>query len=144
MKLESISDGDVSTDGEDHGDGIDISESESDGYLTTTVSTSLTLSLSQSKDAGPKYQIQYQERCGRLLVATENIAMGETILVDTPACIGPDNNLKPVCLVCCARLVRGYVVMCDTCGWPLCSDTCRENIGQHHRECSLFQSHGIK
>jgi len=123
----------------------DINESvtEEDGYVVTTVTTSMTVSLN-SPDTSDKYQVQYEDRCGRMLVATKFISAGETIFTDEPACMGPDNNPRPVCLVCCARLVRGYVVTCDNCGWPLCSETCRENLGQHVRECSLFKSTDTK
>ena len=79
-----------------------------DGFVTTTLTTQLTLSLASpsSGDRGnDKYQIQYQDRCGRMLVATQFIKQGDTILVDTPACTGPDNNSRPVCLVCCSRWV---------------------------------------
>ena len=85
----------------------EVSVSNEDGFVTTTLTTQLTLSLAppSSTDHGnDKYQIQYQDRCGRMLVATQLIKQGDTILIDTPACIGPDNNSRPVCLVCCTRL----------------------------------------
>ena len=50
----------------------------------------------------------------------------------------------PVCLVCCARLVRGHVSTCPGCGWPLCSPACRDQPGQHARECSLFRAQGTR
>ena len=42
-----------------------------------------------------KYRVEHEPRCGRLLVATAHIAAGDTVLVDTPACLGPDNNTRP-------------------------------------------------
>ena len=86
-----------------------------DGYTTTTLSASLTLRVpppakycvehqpSQvphpSTPAQPstpaKYRVEHEPRCGRLLVATAHIAAGDTVLVDTPACLGPDNNTRP-------------------------------------------------
>ena len=60
------------------------------GYTTTTLSASLTLRLPP-----PKYRVEHEPRCGRLLVATAHIAAGDTVLVDTPACLGPDNNTRP-------------------------------------------------
>ena len=114
-------------------------------FITTTMSTSLTLSLpSPARRLDTKYYVSYEERCGRLLVAATDIRAGETVFSDLAAATGPDNNPRPVCLVCCARLVRGHVVTCHTCGWPLCSVTCRDNIGPHHRECELFRRHGIE
>ena len=84
------------------------------GYTTTTLSASLTLRLPPPKyrvehqpsqvpqpstPAEPstpaKYRVEHQPRCGRLLVATAHIAAGDTVLVDTPACLGPDNNSRP-------------------------------------------------
>ena len=114
------------------------------GEVVTTLSTSLTLSLpltSERRDT--KYLVSYEERCGRLLVANTDIQAGEIVFSDIAAATGPDNNPRPVCLVCCARLVRGHVVTCHTCGWPLCSAACRDDTGPHHRECELFRRHGI-
>ena len=79
------------------------SVSEEDGFLTTTLTTTLTLSLHTLDKAevggdDSKYRVDYDQRCGRMLVAAEFIPEGSTILVDTPACTGPDNNTKPVCL----------------------------------------------
>ena len=114
-------------------------------FNSTTLSTSLTLSLPPAPVRHvTKYLVRYEERCGRLLVANTDIRAGEVVFTDIAAATGPDNNPRPVCLVCCARLVRGHVVTCHTCGWPLCSATCRDNIGPHHRECELFRRHGIK
>ena len=114
-------------------------------YLSTSLSTSLTLSLPLAQVTGEtKYEVRYEERCGRLVVAATHIRAGDLVLSDPPAATGPDNNPRAVCLVCCARLVRGHVVTCRQCGWPLCSDTCRDHIGPHHRECELFRRQGIK
>ena len=110
-----------------------VSVSEREGFTTTTFSRTVKLSVSRP------YLVQYEERCGRLLVAGRDISAGEIILRDSPAALGPDNNPRPVCLVCLARLVRGRVVPCRGCGWPLCSQQCRDNIDLHSRECGLFQ-----
>ena len=85
----------------------EVSLRDEDGFVTTSLTTQLTLSLaapSSGDHCNDKYEIQYQDRCGRMLVATQFIKQGDTILVDTPACTGPDNNSRPVCLVCCSRL----------------------------------------
>ena len=109
--------------------------SEREGFLTTTYTESVVLTL-----ASRSWAVEYEERCGRLVVAARDIQAGEIILRDRAAALGPDNNPRPVCLVCLARLVRGRVVACRGCGWPLCSLACRDNIGHHARECRLFQS----
>ena len=117
---------------------------EREGFTTTTFTGSAVLSLagnsSRSGRSGRSWYVQYEERCGRLVVAGRDIKAGEIILRDEAAGLGPDNNPRPVCLVCLARLVRGRLVACRDCGWPLCSEVCRDNIGQHARECQLFQS----
>ena len=73
-----------------------------------------------------------------------DIRAGEIILRDPAAALGPDNNPRAVCLVCLARLVRGEVRDCRDCGWPLCSEACRDRVGHHARECQLFQTHQTK
>ena len=79
-------------------------------FISTTLSTSLTLSLPQAPVRHvTKYLVRYEERCGRLLVANTDIRAGEVVFTDIAAATGPDNNPRPVCLVCCARLVRGHV-----------------------------------
>ena len=90
------------------------------------------------------YTILYQERCGRLLVAGRSFLAGEEIFSDLPAAMGPDNNPRPVCLVCYTRLRGRTVVHCRGCGWPLCSQECEERGGFHARECQLFQVNGTK
>ena len=72
------------------------------------------------------YNIHYEERCGRMLVAARDIAAGEIIfqvilmmmvitchetlhvthytLQDKPAAMGADNNPGPICLTCYKRL----------------------------------------
>ena len=84
-----------------------VSTEAEDGYTTTTLSASLTLRVpppakyrvEHSQVPQPstpaKYRVEHEPRCGRLLVATAHIAAGDTVLVDTPACLGPDNNTRP-------------------------------------------------
>ena len=90
------------------------------------------------------YQVAHQARCGRLLVAARDISAGEEIFTDRPAAVGPDNNPRPVCLVCYTRLSSrqgSKPVWCGGCGWPLCSHQCQEDVGLHARECSMFQEY---
>ena len=120
----------------------EVTVSERDGYQRTTFTGSVVLSLAGRPRRS--WSVQYQERCGRLVVAGRDIKAGEIIMRDEAAALGPDNNPRPVCLVCLARLVRGEVVACRGCGWPLCSVACRDNIGHHARECQLFQASGTQ
>ena len=117
-----------------------LNVSEMEGFTTTTFTSTVRLSVGRPRP----YLVQYEERCGRLLVAGRDIKAGEIILRDPAAALGPDNNPRPVCLVCLARLVSGQVVTCRGCGWPLCSVRCRDDIGHHARECQLFQTNGTK
>ena len=50
------------------------------------------------------YNIHYEERCGRMLIASRDISAGEVVFVDSPAAVGPDNNPGPWCLNCYKRL----------------------------------------
>ena len=90
------------------------------------------------------YTVLHHERCGRLLVAGRSFLAGEEIFCDRPAAMGPDNNPRPVCLVCYTRLRGRAVVPCRGCGWPLCSDQCRDSVAFHARECQLFQIHNTR
>ena len=92
---------------------------------------------------GIPYRVEYSARCGRLLVAGRSFLAGEVIFSDQAACVGPDNNPRPVCLVCYTRL-RRVVVRCAGCGWPLCSEECRDMVGLHARECSMFQQYNTQ
>ena len=92
---------------------------------------------------GIPYRVEYSARCGRLLVAGRSFLAGEVIFSDQAACVGPDNNPRPVCLVCYTRL-RRVVVRCAGCGWPLCSEKCRDMVGLHARECSMFQQYNTQ
>ena len=112
--------------------------SEREGFTTTTFTGSVVLTLARRPRRS--WYVKYEERCGRLVVAGRDIKAGEIIMKDGAAALGPDNNPRPVCLVCLARLVKGQVVACRGCGWPLCSVACRDEIGLHARECQLFQS----
>ena len=86
------------------------------------------------------YTILFEERCGRLLLASQDISAGEILFHDVPGAVGPDNNPKPVCLNCYKRLPF-LVYRCRHCSWPLCSSFCQQDDGPHARECQLFQIH---
>ena len=85
------------------------------------------------------YIILYEERCGRLLTASQDISTGEILFLDTPGAVAPGNNPKPVFLNCYKRLP--FWSRCRHCSWPLCSPFCQKDDGPHARECKLFQIH---
>ena len=84
------------------------------------------------------YSIQYEERCGRMLIAERDISAGEVLFTDIPLSVGPDNDSQPICLAC-HKSLPGLVYKCRNCSWPLCSTFCQQNIGRHERECQLFR-----
>ena len=86
------------------------------------------------------YNIIFEERCGRLLIAARDISAGEILFTDTPGAVGPDNNTKPICLTCYKSL-PGLVYRCRHCSFPLCSPFCQQDDGPHARECQLFRMH---
>ena len=57
-----------------------------------------------TKGRSDNYNIHYEERCGRMLIAARDISAGDVVFVDTPAAVGPDNNPGPICLNCYKRL----------------------------------------
>ena len=107
--------------------------------------------FSPCKEEGPHlvhhdflpYNIESEERCGRLLRASHDILAGEVIFTDLQGLVGPRpaETPHPVCLTCYRRLSR-LSYRCQHCGWPLCSYYCsKDNNSLHARECSFFRSH---
>jgi len=65
----------------------------------------------------------------------------ELVIDDTCLVLAPNNY--PVCLGCLGELTPDKVVLCDVCGWPLCSSECQQRE-EHARECRLFANCGFK
>jgi len=87
------------------------------------------------------YTIKKSDYVGRYIVASRDIKPGETIFSDKPACIGPDNSSKPLCLGC-FRKVSG-IYKCPRCNWPMCQPSCTTSP-YHVDECALFRKRGAK
>jgi len=96
-------------------------------------------SQDHSKDV--LYTIKKSDYVGRYIVASRDIQPGETIFSDQPACIGPDNSSKPLCLGC-FRKVSG-IYKCPRCNWPMCQPSCTTSP-YHVDECALFRKRGAK
>ena len=78
------------------------------------------------------------------MVASRNIQAGETIMEDIPLTCGPvcSTGIKPMCLGC-YRPVDGSV-LCETCGWPMCSINCSNKAHHRDQECQLFKDKGFR
>lgn len=85
------------------------------------------------------FKIQHDLSLGRHLIATRNIRAEEVIIREAPIISGPSQLTEPVCLVCLQVLIQDQCVKCDSCGWPMCSEKCR-NMAQetdHRFECRM-------
>lgn len=85
------------------------------------------------------FKVQQDDKLGRYLVASRDIRAEEVVLKEAPIVRGPSQVTEPVCLVCLQSLVPGECVPCSDCGWPLCSEKCREEApkSDHSLECRM-------
>ena len=74
------------------------------------------------------------EGVGRIIKASRDIQIGETVLTDCALLAVPDGF--PVCLGCLGR-VDGSV-LCPRCGCPLCSQQCGERATHYGHECEIL------
>jgi len=87
---------------------------------------------------GDGWAVEEREGRGRCLVATRQLEVGDLVLEEQPAVLGP-RQLSPVCcLGCCRPLRYADITWCPECSLPLCSLSCpgREDI--HRPECELL------
>jgi len=93
---------------------------------------------------GKPYNIIKDEVVGRHMVASRNIKAGEIIMEDVPLTYGPvcSTGIKPMCLGC-YRPVDGSIV-CESCGWPMCSINCSNKAQHRDQECQLFKDIGFR
>jgi len=84
------------------------------------------------------YEIKFTPDVGRYVVASRDIKQGEIIFTENaPLVVGPNQECPALCLVC---LGPGDVeVICEGCGWPMCSSECAEEH-RYSQECSLLSS----
>lgn len=87
------------------------------------------------------FKVQQDERLGRYLVASRDIRAEEVVLKEAPIIRGPAQLTEPVCLVCLQALEPEQCVPCNDCGWPMCSEKCRDNAqtSDHRLECRMTQ-----
>jgi len=77
---------------------------------------------------------------GRVVIATRDIKPRQTIIVDTPAIVGPfddASSLLSLCLECTNRVEEGGGHPCKHCGLILCSSAC-EGGPVHAAECQVL------
>lgn len=94
---------------------------------------------SKHKQICQPFKVQHDDRLGRYLVASRDIRAEEVVLKEAPIIRGPSQITEPVCLVCLQALVPGQCFACPDCGWPLCSETCRDQApkSDHRLECRM-------
>jgi len=100
--------------------------------------------LANHKEKGKPYSILKDEVVGRHMVAARNISAGETIMEDIPLTFGPvcSTGVKPMCLGC-YRAVDGSI-LCESCGWPMCSTNCSNKSQHRDQECKIFKDKGFR
>jgi len=84
------------------------------------------------------YTVKENEKVGRYMVATRNMAPGDIILREKAAVVGPSlEQSKPICLGCSAGLLKTWH-LCTTCQSPLCSKNCEKHPA-HVEECKIYK-----
>jgi len=84
------------------------------------------------------YTVKENDKVGRYMVATRNLAPGDIILREKAAVVGPSlEQSKPICLGCSASLVKTWH-LCSKCQAPLCSKNC-ETHPAHVEECKVLK-----
>lgn len=81
---------------------------------------------------------------GRYAIIDENVSAGEILFDEYPFVVGPKNNSKIICLVCCSpfNAVASNVPKCVKCKWPLCENCIGEQI--HNLECEVFVENSVQ
>lgn len=80
---------------------------------------------------------------GRYAVIDEKVSAGEILFDEYPFVVGPKNNSKVLCLVCCRPLhgATNAGQRCPKCKWPLCEKCINEQI--HELECEIFARNSV-
>lgn len=82
-------------------------------------------------------------KLGRYAIVDENVSAGEILFDEYPFVVGPKNNSRVICLVCCTPLnTRTVVPRCVKCKWPLCENCVSEKI--HNLECEIFVKNSVE
>lgn len=80
---------------------------------------------------------------GRYAIIDQNVCAGDILFEEYPFVVGPKNNSKIICLVCC-RPLNGPAAnehKCPKCKWPLCEKCINEQI--HNLECEIFVKNAV-
>jgi len=96
--------------------------------------------MSDNDNISSEFVIETLDGYGRVMVASRDILPWELVLEDTCLVMAP--NDVPVCLGCLGQLSAETVVLCEGCGWPICSASCAKRE-EHRRECKLFSQQGV-
>lgn len=82
---------------------------------------------------------------GRYAIVEQNVCAGQILFEEYPFVVGPKNNSKIICLVCCRPLYGAGAVVselkCPKCKWPLCEKCINEPI--HNLECEIFVKNSV-
>lgn len=88
------------------------------------------------------YKILQNEKYGRYAVAKKALEPGDLIISESPISYGPKSDSVPTCLGC--HTAVDCTVLCTTCGWPVCNETCEKEAIHSDNECKIFSSVGLK
>ena len=100
------------------------------------------MSLHRSENSCRPFIVKRNNSVGRYMVATRDIHPLETILVESPFCVGPCRDGQLVCVECLC-IIDEVRATCHTCRLPVCGDTsCQETVRHHQAECDYIASSG--
>ncbi|XP_023349080.1 uncharacterized protein LOC111717857 [Eurytemora carolleeae] len=85
------------------------------------------------------YTVIQDSVAGRVMVASRNLEIGDIILKEKAALVGPntDSGSKPICLGCSASVEKEYC-LCSICCAPLCQPACQTSA-LHAEECKILK-----
>lgn len=87
-------------------------------------------------------QVTENRILGRYAIIDKNVSAGDILFEEYPFVIGPKNNSKVICLVCCCSLNgTSSGERCPKCKWPLCENCINEQI--HKLECEIFVKNSV-
>ncbi|KAK7084471.1 hypothetical protein SK128_012409 [Halocaridina rubra] len=92
------------------------------------------------RDVCRPFTIAKNQKCGRHLVASRDLAVDDIITEESPLVLGPKQETEPLCLGCYKRITGNY--RCSRCSWPMCSPEC-ENHPDHKPECDVTKATGL-
>merc|ERR1719154_66211 len=98
------------------------------------------LKLGVSRDQRLPFLLRYSTESGRGMIAARDIKVGELIIEESPAVVGPKaTNNGGCCLECgCQIFDLSDVTFCSDCHFHFCSPECRLS-SFHLQECAEMQ-----